>query len=68
MVIRFRYGFHLAKTNYWFVPNPQTTKDLFGSLRKDLKFPEKIGQVPVKFVRDLTIGYDNEREGNKPVS
>lgn len=38
----FRYGFHLVRSTYWIVPNPQVTKDLFESLRKDLKVSELI--------------------------
>ncbi|KIH60392.1 hypothetical protein ANCDUO_09359 [Ancylostoma duodenale] len=79
----FRYGFHLVRSSYWFTPSPAVTKELFGSLRKDLKvpsvlaelllteqlfqFPEKIGSQQVKSVRDLTIGYDNSMPDNKPV-
>ena len=66
-LVNFRYGFHLVRSTYWIVPNPQVTKDLFASLRKDLKFPEKIGKDKVAYVRDLTIGYDNSQPGNKPV-
>ncbi|KHJ78789.1 hypothetical protein OESDEN_21587 [Oesophagostomum dentatum] len=62
-----KYGFHLVRSSYWFTPSPDVTKELFASLRKDLKFPEKIGDQPVKTVRDLTIGYDNSMPDNKPV-
>lgn len=39
-------------------------------LNVSLKFqyPQKIGKFDVKYVRDLTVGYDNEQPGNKPVS
>uniref|UniRef100_A0A0K0DZU4 Phosphoglucomutase n=1 Tax=Strongyloides stercoralis TaxID=6248 RepID=A0A0K0DZU4_STRER len=60
------YGFHLVKSTYWIVPDPSITKELFGNLRKDMKFPDTIGGVKVKYVRDLTIGYDTEQPGNKP--
>ncbi|KHJ92964.1 hypothetical protein OESDEN_07129 [Oesophagostomum dentatum] len=63
-----KYGFHLVRSSYWFTPSPDVTKELFASLRKDLKFPEKIGDQAVKTVRDLTIGYDNSMPDNKPVS
>ncbi|TKR78335.1 hypothetical protein L596_019154 [Steinernema carpocapsae] len=62
-----KYGFHLVRSSYWMVPSPQVTKDLFDELRKDLKFPEKIGRNSVKYVRDLTIGYDNSQPDNKPL-
>ncbi|KAK0417460.1 hypothetical protein QR680_013022 [Steinernema hermaphroditum] len=62
-----KYGFHLVRSSYWMVPSPQVTKELFGELRKDLKFPEKVGQHGVKYVRDLTVGYDNSQPDNKPL-
>ncbi|KJH40672.1 phosphoglucomutase/phosphomannomutase, alpha/beta/alpha domain II [Dictyocaulus viviparus] len=62
-----KYGYHIVKSSYWFVPNSSVTKELFGSLRKDFKFPERIGSQAVKTVRDLTIGYDNSQPGNKPI-
>lgn len=60
------YGFHLVKSTYWVVPEPSVTKELFGNLRKDMKFPESIGGQKVKYIRDLTIGYDTEQPHNKP--
>lgn len=62
-----KYGFHLVRSTYWIVPDPQVTKDLFASLRKDLQFPTKMGAQPVQYVRDLTIGYDNSQPENKPL-
>ncbi|VDN86986.1 unnamed protein product, partial [Brugia pahangi] len=34
---------------------------------KNFQYPQKIGKFDVKYVRDLTIGYDNEQPGNKPI-
>uniref|UniRef100_A0A914C422 Phosphoglucomutase (alpha-D-glucose-1,6-bisphosphate-dependent) n=1 Tax=Acrobeloides nanus TaxID=290746 RepID=A0A914C422_9BILA len=65
--IYFQYGFHLTKTSYWMVSNPQITKQLFADHRKDLKYPAQIGGQKVRFIRDLTTGYDNEQVGNKAV-
>ncbi|WKY01410.1 hypothetical protein Q1695_015422 [Nippostrongylus brasiliensis] len=62
-----KYGFHLVRSSYWFTPAPTVTKQLFNSLRKDKKYPEMIGSQKVKYVRDLTIGYDNAQPDNKPV-
>lgn len=62
-----RYGFHVVRSTYWFVPAPEVTKELFATLRADLKFPTKIGEADVATVRDLTIGYDNSKPDNKPV-
>ncbi|KAF8357845.1 hypothetical protein PRIPAC_92840, partial [Pristionchus pacificus] len=62
-----RYGYHLVRSSYWMVPSPSVTQELFATLRKDLKFPEHIGKEVVKYVRDLTVGYDNSQPGNKPL-
>ncbi|VDP18478.1 unnamed protein product [Onchocerca flexuosa] len=62
-----KYGFHLNSNSYWFVPNQTATKNIFGKIRQDKKYPQKIGKFDVKYVRDLTIGYDNEQPGNKPI-
>ncbi|PIC39448.1 hypothetical protein B9Z55_011130 [Caenorhabditis nigoni] len=62
-----KYGFHLVRSTYWMVPAPEVTKELFSTLRADLKFPTKIGEAEVASVRDLTIGYDNSKPDNKPV-
>ncbi|CAB3402013.1 unnamed protein product [Caenorhabditis bovis] len=62
-----KYGFHIVRSTYWFVPKPEVTKELFATLRKDLKFPTMIGKNEVATVRDLTIGYDNSKPDNKPV-
>lgn len=61
------YGFHLMRSSYWILPRQEVMKDIFIKLRKDQKFPTKIGKYDVKYVRDLTIGYDNEQPDNKPV-
>ncbi|MFH4975862.1 hypothetical protein AB6A40_002571 [Gnathostoma spinigerum] len=59
------YGFHLIRSSYWFTPDPEITKKIFGKLRKE--YPKAIGKYPVKYVRDLNVMYDNEQPGNKPV-
>ncbi|GMR42339.1 hypothetical protein PMAYCL1PPCAC_12534 [Pristionchus mayeri] len=63
----YKYGYHLVRSSYWMVPSPSVTQQLFATLRKDLKFPEFIGKEAVKYVRDLTVGYDNSQPGNKPL-
>ncbi|MCP9257628.1 Phosphoglucomutase-2 [Dirofilaria immitis] len=57
-----KYGFHLIRSSYWFVPNQTVMRNIFGKL-----LPAKIGKFDIKYVRDLTIGYDNEQPGNKPI-
>lgn len=47
------------------MPTPETTKRLFADLRRDASYPRRIGAsadgVEVKYVRDLTTGYDSSR-------
>ncbi|VDN54887.1 unnamed protein product [Dracunculus medinensis] len=62
-----KYGFHLMSSSYWFVPKSDTVKNIFTKLRKDHKYPTIIGPYNVKYVRDLTVGYDNEQVDNKPI-
>ena len=62
-----KYGFHLVKSSYYMVPNPGVTKQLFSDLRTDLKYPSAIGKEKIKFVRDLTTGYDNQQKDNKAI-
>lgn len=55
------------RSSYWIVPDTSVTKQLFADLRADLKYPEKIGNDAVQYVRDLTTGYDTAQSGNKAV-
>uniref|UniRef100_A0A183E5B4 PGM_PMM_IV domain-containing protein n=1 Tax=Gongylonema pulchrum TaxID=637853 RepID=A0A183E5B4_9BILA len=57
----------LFRNSYWLVPNQKAQKNVFEKMRKDKKYPQKIGKYDVKYVRDLTTGYDNEQAGNKPI-
>ncbi|KAL3120607.1 hypothetical protein niasHT_007899 [Heterodera trifolii] len=60
------YGFHLQRNSYWGVKSTEVTKKLFADLRSD--YPEKIGQnFDVKFVRDLTTGYDNAQPDDRAI-
>lgn len=65
--IYFEYGFHLVRSSYWIVPSPDVTKQIFSDLRKNTNYPKQIGGSAVKFVRDLTTGYDNAQPDNKAV-
>ena len=33
-----------------------------------LQYPESCGAYKIKYIRDLTAGYDNSRPDNNPVS
>uniref|UniRef100_A0A915ELV9 Phosphoglucomutase-2 n=1 Tax=Ditylenchus dipsaci TaxID=166011 RepID=A0A915ELV9_9BILA len=63
-----KYGFHLVRSSYWIVPQAPITKQIFGDIRKNLDYPKQIGSNnTVKYVRDLTTGYDNEQPDNKAI-
>lgn len=62
-----KYGFHLVKSSYYIVPSPTVTKRLFSELRADNNYPKKIGSENVKYVRDLTTGYDNQQPNYKAI-
>jgi len=36
-------------------------------MRANGKYTDKIGSFKIKGIRDLTVGYDSTKEGNKPV-
>uniref|UniRef100_A0A7E4VWD1 Phosphoglucomutase-2 n=1 Tax=Panagrellus redivivus TaxID=6233 RepID=A0A7E4VWD1_PANRE len=61
------YGFHLVKSSYYIVPSPSVTAQIFSDLRTGLNYPKAIGSQAVKYVRDLTTGYDNAQKDNKAV-
>ncbi|VDN02032.1 unnamed protein product [Thelazia callipaeda] len=62
-----KYGFHLFISSYWFVPSQTIMRDIFAKLRKEGKYPKKIGTYDVKYVRDLMTGYDDEQPDKKTV-
>lgn len=35
--------------------------------RTNLQYPKKIGRFAVNGIRDLTVGYDSTKPGNKPI-
>jgi len=62
-----KYGYYLMKTKYFFTPNIQTSSKLFGEIREN-GYPKQLSdEFKIKYVRDLTIGYDNSQIDNKPI-
>lgn len=60
-----RYGYHLNRTSYWKVPNLSLMPRIFADIRNS--YPTKIGNSTIKYVRDLTTGYDSSQPNNKAV-
>lgn len=63
--LRDQYGYYLTKNRYFFCFDPVVIKSVFDNIRS--AYPTAVGQFSVKFIRDLTAGYDNSQPDNKPV-
>lgn len=63
--IYYKYGYHLNRTSYWKVPNLSLMPRIFADIRNS--YPTKIGNSTIKYVRDLTTGYDSSQPNNKAV-
>ncbi|CAG9319748.1 unnamed protein product [Blepharisma stoltei] len=63
--LRERYGYYLTRNKYFFCYEPVVIKSVFDNIRQE--YPKAIGRFPVKYIRDLTVGYDNSQPDNKPV-
>ncbi|XP_053400354.1 phosphopentomutase-like [Mercenaria mercenaria] len=64
-----QYGQHISSNSYFICHDPETIKRMFDELRdynKTGKYPDSCGPYKIKYVRDLTTGFDNSRQDNKP--
>lgn len=64
-----KYGFYVMRTRYFFTPTVQTVATVMDNIRKmnENTYPTQCGESKIKYVRDLTVGFDSSQEGNKPV-
>ncbi|KAK3576083.1 hypothetical protein CHS0354_014087 [Potamilus streckersoni] len=65
-----QYGFHLCSNSYFICYQQEIIQQMFNELRnynETNKYPETCGPYKIKYVRDLTEGYDNSQPDNKPV-
>lgn len=60
-----RYGYFKTCNKYFFCYDPPLITKIFEKIRAD--YPKKIGRWDVAHVRDLTVGYDDNQPGNKPI-
>jgi len=61
------YGYHLAKTSYFICHDPAKIKAMFDRIRTlgvDGKYPTNCGPYEIRYIRDLTTGYDNSQANN----
>ncbi|XP_060078816.1 phosphopentomutase-like [Ylistrum balloti] len=65
-----KYGFHLSSNSYYICHDPPTIEKMFAEIRNynnTGKYPESCGPYKIKYIRDLTVGYDNSQSNNKPL-
>jgi len=61
------YGYHLATTSYFICHDLVKIKAMFDRIRTlgaDGKYPTACGPYEIRFIRDLTTGYDNSQANN----
>lgn len=64
-----RYGYHLSLNSYFICNDKNIINQLFNDLRNfngSGKHPDTCGPYKIKYVRDLTTGFDNSQPDNKP--
>ncbi|XP_067949214.1 phosphopentomutase-like [Watersipora subatra] len=66
-----KYGHHISLNSYYFCHDKETILKIFERMRsfdgEPSTYPKEFGGVKVKYVRDLTAGYDNEQPDNNPI-
>lgn len=63
-----QYGYHLSKNSYFICHEPDKIRAIFERLRNyedSGTYPKSCGKYAIKYVRDLTTGYDNSMPDNK---
>jgi len=61
------YGYHLATTSYFICHDAAKIKAMFDRIRTmgvDGKYPTNCGPYEIRYIRDLTTGYDNSQPNN----
>lgn len=65
-----KYGYHISSNSYYICHDPPTICKMFDEIRNfndTGKYSECCGKYRIKYIRDLTTGFDNSRADNKPV-
>ena len=64
------YGHHVSNNSYFICHDADTIKAMFERLRDyngTGKYPEACGDYKIKYIRDLTVGYDNAQADCKAI-
>lgn len=65
-----KYGYHVSNNSYFLCYEPEVVTSMFTRLRNwsgPDTYPPSCGPYPIKYIRDLTTGYDNNQPDNKAV-
>lgn len=65
-----KYGHHLSASSYFICHDPSVTERIFNRLRNyeaAKSYPSKCGSYAVKYVRDLTAGFDSSQPSGMPI-
>ena len=65
--LKTRYGYYMTKNKYFICHDPPTIKRIFAAIRGNGEYPRACGRFPIRYVRDLTLGYDSEQQDKRPV-
>ncbi|KAH3843870.1 hypothetical protein DPMN_117403 [Dreissena polymorpha] len=64
------YGLHVSNNSYYICHDQKIIKSMFDDIRNynnTGKYPESCDQYKIKYIRDLTAGFDNSCPDNKPL-
>ncbi|KAJ5066435.1 phosphomannomutase 45a [Anaeramoeba ignava] len=62
-----KYGHFIFENSYFFCYDPVTISSIFNKIRNDGNYPKFCGDFPIKFIRDLTVCYDNSKPDLVPI-
>lgn len=62
-----RYGYFASCNRYFFCYDPKLMETIFNRIRANGAYKKACGRFPIKHIRDLTVGYDTQQPGNKPI-
>ena len=65
--LKSRYGYYMTRNKYFICHDPPTIRRIFAGIRRNGEYPMNCGRFGIRYVRDLTAGFDNEQPGNRPV-
>lgn len=62
-----KYGYFETNNRYFFCYDPVLMEKIFAKIRNNGKYCTSVGKFPVKYIRDLTTGYDNSQPNGQAV-